>query len=150
MSWVSGPAGEGVGFAEVEAVTSWRGRYLIIRASSASWVAEVVCHECIRLCSGDTSLRCWVAGCLFVGIIGSLSWPLVHHFILLGGLHTASRMSWMSFWTWDHCIVISCIMVEVIAVPGDGGADMAVRSSSVFVRESTAALSSAVSSMEAW
>jgi hypothetical protein len=86
VSWVSGLVGEGLGFVEVEAIARWHGRYLIMRASSASWVAEVVCHECIRPCSGDVSLGHWVASCLFVGIIGSLSWPPVHRFLLLGGL----------------------------------------------------------------
>jgi hypothetical protein len=138
-----------VGFAEVEAVTSWDGGYLIIRASSASWVAEVVCCEYIRPCSGDASLCCWVAIYLFIGIIGSLSWPLVYRFLLPGGLPTASRTSWISFWTWDSCIVISSIAVEVVAVSGEGGADMAMFSSSFFIRESTAASSTAVSSLEA-
>jgi hypothetical protein len=41
MSWVSGPAGEGVDFAEVEVIVSGHGGYLIMRASSASWAAEV-------------------------------------------------------------------------------------------------------------
>jgi hypothetical protein len=93
VSWVSRLAGGGVGFAEVEAVASWRGGYLIMRASSASWVVEVAWHECIRLCSSDASCFCWVAGCLFVGIVGPLSCPLVHRFLLPGGLQTASRMS---------------------------------------------------------
>jgi hypothetical protein len=71
VSCVSGLPGEGIGFVEVKAVTSWHGGYLIMRASSASWAAEVASHECIRLCSGDVSLGHWVAGCLFIGIIGS-------------------------------------------------------------------------------
>jgi hypothetical protein len=50
---------------------------------------------------------------------------------------------------WDSCIVISSIPVEVVTVAGEGGVDMAVLSLSVFVRESTAALGSAVSSLEA-
>jgi hypothetical protein len=59
-------------------------------ASSASWVVEVAWHECIRLCSGDG--HCVVGG-LFVGVVGSLSWPLARHFCLPGGLRTASRTS---------------------------------------------------------
>jgi hypothetical protein len=93
MSWVSGLAGEGVGFTEVEAVVSWHGWYLIIRAPSASWATEVAWRECIRLCSGDTSHCYSVAGHLFIGVIGSLSYPLVRRFLLPGGLRTASRMS---------------------------------------------------------
>jgi hypothetical protein len=41
MFWVSRLAGGGVGFTEVEVVMSWCGGYLIMRASSASWVVEV-------------------------------------------------------------------------------------------------------------
>jgi hypothetical protein len=77
----------------VEAVASWRGGYLIISASSASWVVEVACRECIRLCSGDVSLGHWVASRQFVGIVGSLSWLLVRHFLLPGGLRMVSRTS---------------------------------------------------------
>jgi hypothetical protein len=57
---VAGPSGGGVGFAEVEVIASWRGGYLIMRASSASWAAELAWHECIRLCSGDASRVRWV------------------------------------------------------------------------------------------
>jgi hypothetical protein len=73
VSWVSGPAGEGIGFVEVEVITTWCGVYMIMRASSASWVAEVAWPECIRLCSGDASRGHCVVGHLFVGVIGSLS-----------------------------------------------------------------------------
>jgi hypothetical protein len=90
---VTGPSGGGIGFADVEVVASWRRGYLIMRASSASWAAEVAWRECIRLCSGDASRGRWVAGHLFVGIVSALSWPLVRRFLLLGGLRTASRTS---------------------------------------------------------
>jgi hypothetical protein len=73
VSWGSGPAGEAVGFVQVGAVASWHGGYLIIRALSASWVAEVAYCECIRPCLRDASLGYWVASHLFVGIVGSLS-----------------------------------------------------------------------------
>jgi hypothetical protein len=46
---VAGPLGGGVGFMEVDAVASWHRGYLIISASSASWVAEVAWQEYIRL-----------------------------------------------------------------------------------------------------
>jgi hypothetical protein len=49
-----------------------------MRASSASWAAEVAWRECIKLCSGDASRARWVAGRLFVGVVGSLSCPLVY------------------------------------------------------------------------
>jgi hypothetical protein len=75
MSWVYGPAGEGVGFVEVEAITSWCSGYLIMRASSASWAVEVAWHKCIRLYSGDASHGHCVAGHPFIGVIGSLSSP---------------------------------------------------------------------------
>jgi hypothetical protein len=92
---VVGPSGGGVGIAEVVAVVSWHGGYLIMRESSASWAAVVAWRECIRLCSGDTSLGLRVAGYRFFGvsIISSVSWLLVCCFLLLGGLRTASRMS---------------------------------------------------------
>jgi hypothetical protein len=67
-------------------IMSRYGGNLILRASSASWVVEVAWHECTRLCSGDASQFCWVAGYLFVGVVVSLSWSLVHHFLLPGGL----------------------------------------------------------------
>jgi hypothetical protein len=93
VSWVSGPAGEGVGSIEVGAIVSWHGGYLIMRASSVSWVAEVAWHQCIRLYSSQASHGHCVVGCLFAGIIGLLSWPLAHHFLLPGGSWTASRTS---------------------------------------------------------
>jgi hypothetical protein len=67
------PSGGGIGCAEVEVIASWRRGYLIMRASSASWAVEVAWCEWIRLCSGDTSLGRWVAGHLFVGMVGLLS-----------------------------------------------------------------------------
>jgi hypothetical protein len=70
---VAGPSGGGIGFVEVEVIASWHGGYLIMTASSASWVVEVAWRECIRLCSGDASWVRWVASRLFVGIVGSLS-----------------------------------------------------------------------------
>jgi hypothetical protein len=90
---VAGPSGGGVGFAEVESIASRCGGNLILRASSASWVVEVAWRECIRLCSGDASRCRWVASHLFIGVVGSLSWSLVRHFLLPGGLRTASRTS---------------------------------------------------------
>jgi hypothetical protein len=91
--WVSCPAGEGMAVMEVEVIASWRGGYLIISASTTSWVAEVAWCEGIRLCSGDASLGRWVTGHLFIGILGLFFWLLVHRFLLLAGLRTASRIS---------------------------------------------------------
>jgi hypothetical protein len=122
---------------------------LILRASSASWAAEVAWCECIRLGSGDGSRCHWVTGRLFIGVVGSMFWSLVRRFLLPGGLQTASRMSWMSCWTWESCIVISSIAVEEAMVSGQGGAEMMVFSSSFFIRASTAALRAAVSSLDA-
>jgi hypothetical protein len=102
----------------------------------------------MRLCSSDASCGHCVAGYPFIGIIGSLFWLLVHYFLLPGGLHTASRISYMSCWMWDSCIVISSIALEVVAVSGEGGVDMAIFSSSFFVRVSTADFNTAVSSLE--
>jgi hypothetical protein len=93
VSWVSGLAGEGVGSVEVGVIASQHGGYLIMTASSTSWVVEVVWCECIRLCSSDASRGHCVAGGLFVCIFGSLSWPIAYRFLLPGGLRTASRMS---------------------------------------------------------
>jgi hypothetical protein len=47
--------GGGIVFVVVEGIASWHGGYLIMRVSSASWVAEVAWHEYIRLCSGNAS-----------------------------------------------------------------------------------------------
>jgi hypothetical protein len=113
-------------------------------------VAEVVWHEYIRLYSSDVSHSYCIVGQLFIGIISSLSWPLACHFLLLGWLQTASRTSWILLRPQDSCIIISFIIVEVVAVSGEGGVDMVVLSSSIFIRESTAALSIAVSSLEVW
>jgi hypothetical protein len=137
---VAGPPGGGVGFAEVESIASRHGAYLIMRASSTSWAAEVAWHECIRLCSGDASWCRWVASFLFIGIVGSLSWLLVRRFLLPGGLRTVFRTSWISYSTWESYIIISSIVVEAVAVSGEGGMVVAMFSSSFFVRVSTAAL----------
>jgi hypothetical protein len=64
-----------------------------MRASSASCMAEVVWHECIKLCSGDAFYAHWVAGHLFVGIVSLLSYLLMYCFLLQGGLQMASKMS---------------------------------------------------------
>jgi hypothetical protein len=45
--------------------------------------------------------------------------------------------------------MISSIMVEEVIVSGKGGVDIAMLSSSIFVRVSTVALTAAVSSLEA-
>jgi hypothetical protein len=82
VSLVSGPAGGGVDFAVVEAIASWDSRYLIMRASSTSWVVEVAWHKYIRLYCGNISHSHCVVGHLFVGIVGLLSWLLMHCFIL--------------------------------------------------------------------
>jgi hypothetical protein len=118
---VAGPPGQGIGFAEVEAMVNWHRGYLIMSASSASLAAEVAWCEYIRLCSGDASRCHWVAGRQFVGIVGLLSWLLVHHVLLPGALRTSSRTSWISCWMWESCFVISSIAVEEVAVPGEGG-----------------------------
>jgi hypothetical protein len=65
--------GGGLGCALVGVVMSRHGGNLILRVSSASCVAEVVWHECIRLYSGDASQCHWVASCQFIGIVSSLS-----------------------------------------------------------------------------
>jgi hypothetical protein len=44
-----------------------------MRASSASWVAEIAWHEYMRLCSSDASQCHWLASYLFIGIVGLLS-----------------------------------------------------------------------------
>jgi hypothetical protein len=93
VSWVSGLAGEAVGFTEGEAIASWRGGYLIMTVLRASWAVDVAWHECMRLCSGDASHSHCVAGHPFIGIIGLLSCALIYCFLLPGGLHTACRMS---------------------------------------------------------
>jgi hypothetical protein len=103
-----------------------RGGYLIIRASRASWAVEVACFECIKLCSGDAAHCLLGAGHRFVGIVGSVSWLLVHHFLLPGGLQTMSRRSWMSSCMTDSCIVISSIVVEEAVRSGEGGPGMAM------------------------
>jgi hypothetical protein len=121
-----------------------------MRASRASWAAEVACCECIRLCSGDASRCLLVASHRFVGVAGSASSLLVHRFLLPGGLRTASRTSWMSCCTTESCIVISSIVVEEVAVSGEGGTVVVMVSSILFVRVSTAALRAAVSSLDAW
>jgi hypothetical protein len=54
----------------------------------------------------------------------------------------------MSFWTWDSCIVVSSITLVAVMVFAAGGVDMAMFSSSVYIRVSTAAFSSAVSSLD--
>jgi hypothetical protein len=55
---------------------------------------EVACFECIRLCSGDTSHGLLVAGYWLVGVVGSVSWLLVSHFLLLGGVRMAEGEEW--------------------------------------------------------
>jgi hypothetical protein len=101
------------------------------------------------LCSGDASRRLLVAGRQFVGVVGSMSWLLVRRFRLPGGLQTAARTSWMSCWMTDSCIVISSMVVGEAKRSGEGGARMASCSSIFHVRESTAALRAAVSSLDA-
>jgi hypothetical protein len=120
-----------------------------MRASRASWAAEVVSCEFIRLCSGNASRCLLVAGRQFIGVVGSASWLLVRRFLLPGGLRTASRTSWMSCCTTESCIVISSIAVEEVAVSGEGGVVVAMVSSILFIRASTAALRAAVSSLDA-
>jgi hypothetical protein len=146
---VARPLGGGVGFIEVDVLRGWHGGYLIISTSSASWVAEVAWRECIKLCCGDASQCCWVAGHRFVGVVGSVSWLLVHCSLLPGGLRTASRMSWMLCWMTESCIVISSIVVEEVTVSSEGGTVVAMVSSILFVRASTAAFRAAVSSLDA-
>jgi hypothetical protein len=50
------------------------------------------------------------------------------------------RTSWISYSTWESYIIISSIVVEAVAVSGEGGMVVAMFSSSFFVRVSTAAL----------
>jgi hypothetical protein len=135
--------------ASVEVIARGHGGYLIIRASRASWAAEVACFECIMLCSGDASHRLLVAGHQFVGVVGSASWLLVHRFLLPGGLRTASRTSWISCCTMDSCIVISSIMVEEAKTSGEGGGRMAICSSIFRDKVSPAAMRAAVSCLDA-
>jgi hypothetical protein len=89
-------------------------------------VVEVACLECIKQCSGDAFRCLLVAGHRFVGVVGLLSWLLVCHFLLPGGLWTASMMSWMSCCMTDSCIVISSMVVEEAMRSGEGGAGMAM------------------------
>jgi hypothetical protein len=65
--------------------TGYRG-YLASRVSRASWAVEVACWECIKLCSSDAACCLLVASLQFVGMVGSVSWLLVRHFLLPGGL----------------------------------------------------------------
>jgi hypothetical protein len=120
-----------------------------MRASRASWAVEVACCECIRLCSGDALHCLLVASCWFIGVVGSASWLLVRHFLLLGGLQTASRTSWISCYTTESCIIISSIVVEEVMVAGEGGMVVVIVSLILFIRVSMAALRAAVSSLDA-
>jgi hypothetical protein len=77
---VAGLSGGSVDVAEVEVIVSCHGGYLIIRASSASWAAEVAWRECIRLSSSDASRGHYVVGGLFICVIGSfLSRSILSH-----------------------------------------------------------------------
>jgi hypothetical protein len=109
---------------------------------------EGACCECIKLCSGDAARCLLVAGHQFVGVVGSVSWLLVYRFLLLGGLRTASRTSWISCYMTDSCIVISSMVVEEAMISGEGGAETAVCSLSLCVRVSTAPWRAAVSFLE--
>jgi hypothetical protein len=124
------------------------GGYLRMRASRASWAAEVACCDCIKLCSGEAAHCLLFAGLRFVGVVGSASWLLVRRFLLPGGWRNAARTSWISCCTTDSCIVISSIVVEEAMSSGEGGAEMAVCSSSLHVRLSTAAWRTAFSFLE--
>jgi hypothetical protein len=59
-----------------------------------------------------------------------------------------SRISWISYWTWESYMVISSIIVKQVAVSGEGGMVVAMVSLILFVRASTATLTATVSSLD--
>jgi hypothetical protein len=86
VSWAAWLLGRGSVVTLVKVIARGHREYLIISVSRASWATEVTFFECIMLCSGDASHHLLVIGHWFVGIVGSVSWLLVHCFLLLGGL----------------------------------------------------------------
>jgi hypothetical protein len=102
-------SGRGSVIASVEVIARGRGGYLRMRALRASWVAEVACCECIKLCSGDASRFLLVAGRWFVGVVGPVFWSLPRRFLLPGGLRTAARISWISCCLFIYLFIYSLI-----------------------------------------